>query len=423
MTTPNPSGSYGPEDTADLVRSVALSSVRLWEEVLERLARVELAQAELAQSLARLQGELPPGSAAATLAPGTSVLAPPPPPGLEAPSSPHFVAPPPPPPPGVGPLDALAPEPAHVEGSLENRLVDVQPIAADEPTTGPVPIWSDAATTSGDGMFDLPSSAGDVPPPPPPPPPPPGFGSGPTNGALDTGLVDAPPPPPGFQSDFPVVPPPPPAGFGSVPGATEDIPAPPGFSAEDLSGFGAIGEPTPPPGFATTAGPPAAPSEPPLGPPPSAPPGFSVADLTGGDAIGSVGAPDAPPPPPGFSAGTDLPGPGPEGGSSGFGSDPFGDLLGDLDSADASTATAPDPASPTGGTPPPPPGFSTTGGGSFADLPIITPEPAADASPEPGGVPGATPAPVPGREGAATAPRTEPPITPDFFARSGRRKR
>ena len=99
MTTPNPSGSYGPEDTADLVRSVALSSVRLWEEVLERLARVELAQAELAQSLARLQGELPPGPTAAPLTAAASVplAPPPPPPGLDAAPSPHFVAPPPPP--------------------------------------------------------------------------------------------------------------------------------------------------------------------------------------------------------------------------------------------------------------------------------------------------------------------------------------
>ena len=60
---------------------------------------------------------------------------------------------------------------------------------------------------------------------------------------------------------------------------------------------------------------------------------------------------------------------------------------------------------------------------SFADLPIVAPEPAAPAQHEEGPAAGTTVPPVPGREGGTAGPRTEPPITPDFFARAGRRKR
>ncbi len=460
MTTSNPSGSYGPDDSTDLVRSVALSSVRLWEEVLERLARVELAQAELTRSLARLQAELPTGAGAASLGPGIAAPLAPPPPGLDTPPPPHFVAPPPPPqgfgavpppppppgfqswpvdavavanddvtapppppPPGFGPLDTGPLGAVHAAAGFPgDHPVEVPPVAGEELATGPVPVWSDSSPPppSDATAGPTPVDAGAIPPPP--------------SGFQADFPVEPPPPPPGFQDGLPVEPPPPPPpppGFDPLPSAGDDLSTvPAGFSPSDLSGLGAIGEPPPPPGFATTAEPSAVPSAPPPGPPPSAPPGFSVAELSGSDAIGApegMSTPEgagAPPPPPGFSAaaapaGTGLDGPATSG--AGYGSDPFGDLLGDLDSADASAGATATPA--TGGTtPPPPPGFSTTGGGSFADLPIITPEPAADSSDEGAGG-GAPPSPMTGRESRAGAPQAEPPITPDFFARAGRRKR
>ncbi|HEY3943031.1 MAG TPA: hypothetical protein VGL60_11185 [Acidimicrobiales bacterium] len=45
------------------MRSVALSSARLWEEVLERLVRVERSQVEITQAMSRLQAALPAGAA------------------------------------------------------------------------------------------------------------------------------------------------------------------------------------------------------------------------------------------------------------------------------------------------------------------------------------------------------------------------
>ena len=65
MTTQNPQGSHSDNETADLVRSVALSSARLWEEVLERLVRVERSQVEITQTLSRLQAALPSGATTA----------------------------------------------------------------------------------------------------------------------------------------------------------------------------------------------------------------------------------------------------------------------------------------------------------------------------------------------------------------------
>jgi hypothetical protein len=52
----------GAGDATDLVRTVALTSARLWEEVLERLARVEESHAELRQAVAQLQASLPAGA-------------------------------------------------------------------------------------------------------------------------------------------------------------------------------------------------------------------------------------------------------------------------------------------------------------------------------------------------------------------------
>src|SRR5208283_545567 len=76
----NPSDPRGADETADLVRSVALSSARLSEEVIGRLGRLEQAQTELAQAVSQLQAGMP------ALAPAAAgVLAPPPPPAGFAP--------------------------------------------------------------------------------------------------------------------------------------------------------------------------------------------------------------------------------------------------------------------------------------------------------------------------------------------------
>ncbi|MGH9091820.1 MAG: hypothetical protein ACRDZR_10660, partial [Acidimicrobiales bacterium] len=221
MTTQNPSGSFGPDDTADLVRSVALSSARLWEEVLERLARVEQSQAELAQALSRLQAELPGGPVTASLAPGAplpfsvpaelgeapaphfvapspppqgfgSVPPPPPPPGFEAASvqvnaatgTEPSLPPPPPPPPGFGHVMG---EPTAATNGTEARPAgfseDGEP-GGPRPVLDPLPAWAGAA---------------DVPRPPPPapvpPPPPPGFATGEVPAVTGVDLVPPPPPP------------------------------------------------------------------------------------------------------------------------------------------------------------------------------------------------------------------------------------
>src|SRR5271165_762750 len=127
MSMYNPPGPQD-RDTSDLVRSVALSSARLWEEVLERLTRVERVQVELAQSLSRMQPELLGPENRALAAPTAGAL-PPPPSG--------FVAPPlPPPPPGFG---------------------------------GPADV---GATDVPEPLFYVPPLRSEVPPPPPPPPPP-----------------------------------------------------------------------------------------------------------------------------------------------------------------------------------------------------------------------------------------------------------
>jgi hypothetical protein len=59
MTIRDASSFEGPSDTSDLVRSVALSSARLWEEVIERLVRVERSQVQLARTVAEIQTALP----------------------------------------------------------------------------------------------------------------------------------------------------------------------------------------------------------------------------------------------------------------------------------------------------------------------------------------------------------------------------
>ena len=71
MATQHPQGgSQGSDETAELVRSVALSSARLWEDFLERLARVERTQMELTEAISQLKGALPASSLTPTLSRG-----------------------------------------------------------------------------------------------------------------------------------------------------------------------------------------------------------------------------------------------------------------------------------------------------------------------------------------------------------------
>jgi hypothetical protein len=237
------------------------------------------------------------------------------------------------------------------------------------------------------------TAGAELPPPPPGfdlgadvlPPPPPGFGA--------TSYV--PPPPPGFSSGGDVPPPPPGFGLGSLSyesapssewSAVPDAPAAP-------SGFITSAVPPPPPGFGATADVP---------PPP--PPGFS----NGADAPlpppppGFGATADVPPPPPGFSSGGDVPPPPPPG---------FG-------------ATA--------DVPPPPPGFSNGGqgvqpapgrptafGASIAndakDVLAISNGAGPNGSTE-------TEVVAVGNGNGRGDDSPPPPITPDFFARAGRRR-
>jgi hypothetical protein len=299
-----------------------------------------------------------------------------------------------------------------------------------------------------------------------PPPPPPGF-----MGGGDAGRGSMPPPPPGGFSVG--APPPPPPGFAAGDSEFAPPPPPPG-------GFSVGAPPPPPPGFAAGDGGFAPP------PPPPGFSGMSVPAASGGGFSVDAAASPPPLPPPGFvgpSDYADLPVMAPP--SDGFSVDTTSFAtppLGFLRASEPAAAPAPPPpvfatdpepwlarTEPAAGSPvPPPPGFST-------QIPVVDPSPV---PPPPGyaplpplGQPGGpslqldqhpTPPPPPppppgfgrpsetasevaaamtpmeGYSGSMTdAPRelglahegqgpdlvTIPPITPDFFARSGRRRR
>ncbi len=381
MTMQNPSGTFGSDDTADLVRSMALSSARLWEEVIERLSRLEQTQAELAHTVSQLQSNLPAlaaGTAALTAA-GAPALAPPPPPlGFESsapPPPPGFdlgslppppdvdMAPPPPPPPGF--------ESQYAPGDVPEPLFYVPPLMEEA------------------GLDEL--------------PPPPEF---------DLGTL--PPPPPGFETDAPST-----QGFEAF-GAP---PPPPGFEAGDFAGVGAIGAaevwsapPPPPPGFEEGFEAHGAPLP---------PPGFEAADLAG---FGAIGAPDpgaaTPPPPPGFEAG-DLSGVGAMGAPPAEGTSSVDSLLTGEFGGTAEGTPSPVPA-----------GFAPEDfqghGFSAPARPFVfgqREEEAGAPPPPPLGFAAASDAtaPVPtgpaGEQTDPAAPSAEPLITPDFFARSGRSRK
>jgi hypothetical protein len=265
---------YGPDETSDLVRSLALSSAKLWEELFARLRRLEHAQSELRELIEKIDAALPAALEAAELEqgsrdtsqPGNALTGKSDTPGLLGPSTtaspeadeavpapgeledrpaePALWAPPGPPlekatgalvdaPVALTTGDTPAPFGAYpplVETDGANALV-VQwhtPEPTEDPVDAPGSIWADLepplAPSGGTGHS---SDTGDP------------FGIGDASHGL---AVPPPPPPP------PAPMPPPPA------------PVPP-----------------PPPGFALTgASPPPAPMPPPPAPVPPPPPGFAL---------------------------------------------------------------------------------------------------------------------------------------------------
>ncbi|HLG68745.1 MAG TPA: hypothetical protein VKV36_12865 [Acidimicrobiales bacterium] len=359
MTRHTPHGSDRSDDTADLVRSVALSSARLWEEVLDRLERVEVSQRELAAQFAQFQSELPSGPRQPTLGAGTAralgagASTPEgggPAPGERRPvieSGPEVI---PPVPSGVG-ARWRSPEPAGSFDALGDGGDDVIPPPAggqqrwaNDVAPGrdaaPAPAPPGPASALGDATPGALATGGE-----------PAAGEGAREGAPVAsallGTHDAPDMsiewhPGGFAA-----PPPPPEGFAVAgPGAGPLAPPPP--------------PPPPPPGFSSSAPPPpASPVEfvaaSPGGdvlPPPPPPEGFAVA----GPATDLLAPPPPPPPPAGFGPPPPPPAP--------------------IESA----AT-----NPGGGVlpPPPPPGFAFGEPGPEAATAVTQPVPAEPALPHP----------------------------------------
>jgi hypothetical protein len=444
MTTHGSYGQNAQDETAEFVRSLALSSAKLWEALFERIHRLEAAQADLYQFLTSIQAALPAG----VRDPALGTAAPTGAPSLPSPASaaaPVLG--------GVGQHAETTSEWASPFGgrTAETPADDAIPAAvgwsAPVPEADateavfPAPAWEGQsqqhenghgvdtpplAEPVAQGASDLVGPAFRPPPPPPPPPshtpiasqlhdaeqaleaasaaPTLGFASGQhaaPEAASAAPLTDSfsladtsavPPPPPGFAT---TAPPPPPPGFAT----TAPPPPPPGFATT---------APPPPPGFATT--------------PPPPPPGFA----------------SAPPPPPGFASfeqesavATYLDEP--------TGPVPVTDFAAPPPPGFASfeTAAAPSdafaPAVTSGLLPPPPPGFE-------AASPPPPPPPPGFLAPDSSFTEAfATPAPAPeyapvtdqgtGAQFANGSPRSDeqasphpPPITPDFFARAGRRR-
>ena len=278
---------------------------------------------------------------------------------------------PPAPPPGFFPASAAAPPPPPGFAAADAPPPPPGFAAADAPppppgfaaaeAPGPPPGFSVSRDITTFGFGGNGTSA---------PPPPPGFGPS----------VDAPPPPPGFGPSVDA--PPPPPGFGP------SVDAPPLFP-----GFAPPGEPVPPPqGFSMEAAPAPADSDQFLLP-------GHISGAVADDAMDVVALGDLtepPPPPPGFTGNGhgDAPPPPPPG---------FG----------VSAAR-------TEGAPPPPPGFNVGLSGPRPPAPPsgFSPEDFSGDNALGGNVAQAqTP------EGGSEQESTPPPITPDFFARAGRRRR
>ena len=485
MTTHGSYGQDAQDETAEFVRSLALSSAKLWEALFERVRRIEVAQAELYQFLTSMQAALPAAVREHELEAGTETSTP----SLPTAATAADLA-------LLGTLEEAAREAAEWAspfaglpsqgspdaGSPDERSPD-EPIAAavgwaapepspatldevppeSEPAPAPPIAWvtpafdqengngSDTAYTALDrAAADLEGPAFRPPPPPAVAPAPPQFVEATVAVPPDAPLVaphvglsaeeppssmlwPPPPPPPGFtasvspsltgdESAVPAVavtsPPPPPPGFAPFGGPAPEVPSafsPTGPEAAfDFTGFGApasdaIPPPPPPPGFASAPPPP--PGFATFEPAPPPPPGFATFE-------------PAPPPPPGFATFEPAPASAPEA--------PVFSL-----SEPEAGIDAPDPGSPPSDIlPEPPPGFASSPPPEFASTaPSFF---AAHAAPAPhAGFTGNGPSgpehaasPSSGNDaGGVRFDGTEhgdnphpPPITPDFFARAGRRR-
>ena len=490
-------GSYGHDeqhDVSDLVRSMALSSARLWEEVFERLRRLEVAQGELRDMLSRLEDALPPGSApVAAVGPASPAL------GLGSweggtgqdagpardAETDLFSGP-------ATSMDAVDLLVGGVDGVSSRASAPFaddgapgrQAPGEDTPVRFPFPPADDVTADLLSGGTDaygspIPVQTGWAPEPPPPPGtwvPVPASVNGDSAGLQDADAVfaatdggtgaeaqarheepstsswDVPPHSPTKESEETATP----VHFGrhaagapSASQAGDDLrtiePMPfelprriSGAIADDAADVLAIGEgtvPPPPPGFTIIgADQPAPPlafeaDDPESGvAPPPPPPGFGIHSLESGltapppppPGFGFAAEPEPadqpPPPPPGFGFSPDHDAGAPPPPPTGFGFSPDHD------------AGAPPP-------PPPPPGFGFAAEPEPADAPpgfriqaaAVPPNGPAGFSPGDFGADGPFGSGRRDREQAhepgSDEDETPPPITPDFFARAGRRRR
>src|SRR5579862_4999432 len=464
MTTHGSYGQDAQDETAEFVRSLALSSAKLWEALFERIHRLEAAQADLYHFLTSIQSALPAGIQSArdpVIERGEHAGTPslPPSPASDAavlgrleqaaeaaaewaapfggrtsepspddaiPAAVGWTAPVNPTPVADNAPSAQATEPeswpsfadeAEFRSSAEAPRHAAAPFSEElgGPAFRPPPPPTAVSSVESD-PFDF---GAPVPPPPgfastPPPPPPPGFASSSTEQVdvpssatpTETFSIGVPPPPPGFASFEPAPEPAvaePQEAWSTATETTSAPPPPPGFASFEpvlqvanysqdaaVTAPGAqmqpeMSAPPPPPGFAAAGEPTATAGY--AAPPP--PPGFAAA----GEPTATAGY-AAPPPPPGFAAageptataGYAVPPPPP-----GF-------------------AAAGEPTATAGyAVPPPPPGFAAAGESTSADY-AVNGAPRADAE-----------------EAHRHFERSDngenpPPITPDFFARAGRRR-
>lgn len=292
MTIHGQYGGDGQDETGDLVRSMALSSAKLWGELFERLDRLEQAQSELCELLSQLHVALPaqldgtaiergeqradralaPGALTASFADVVTSMRP----GAEAAMSDDEHATPvgtetryevTDGPPGDGGHGAplLGPQDAgDLPLTVEWHLGEPEPAEGALP-----PIWV-SSQTGPDPAHDGPDAAhddtprperfiGEPPPlsapppsaPPPPPPPPAGF------------RADVPPPPTGFRLGAPPAPAAPPGPAAPPPPAAPFPPTTPSSGPPPPARL--VTPPPPPPGFRIVQ--PAAPRSPaPSGP-------------------------------------------------------------------------------------------------------------------------------------------------------------
>jgi hypothetical protein len=446
------------DDQPEFVNASAVATAPPWDSVLDRLAKLERAHADLARFVASLHEALPPEIAAATgrtLALGSPIDAVRPPAHLAPP--PPILGNPPPPlpqrPEAVMPqAEAMAPfyqepDPSMVPAVGGDSFFEPDESTAFAPlsTSRPKRRLFRGRKAAKEVQARIAAEFAAAPPPPPPgfysgattitpaPPPPPGFDTGFSNRGPDVPVVEwgtaAPPlmpePPAPIQTPEDFAPPMHASGFAidslergpAIPAGWSEPSAPHGMGAVS-HGFSAdIAEPyvpqselswdthndlSSPTDFEFDV-PDAAPPPPPgfgfEGTVPPPPPGFGAESAMSPPPPGFGATGSVPPPPPGFGAEGAMPPPPP-----GFG-------------AESAMPPPPPGFGATGSVPPPPPGFGAEGAmppppvGFSADVPVPPPPP-------PGfGGEDAVPPPPPGFGGptAAESSSWNPVHAPEVF--------